>query len=65
MGDLVWVSQTFGDRIIFPDIQLRCNIFSSIIRSVGAGSVVIFSSGTQRFQGMLLWENILRYVPLR
>lgn len=21
MGDLVWVSQIFGDRIIFPDIQ--------------------------------------------
>ena len=65
MGDLVWVSQTFGDRIIFYDIQLRCNIFSSIICSVGTGTVVIFSSGTQRFQGVLLWENILRYVPLR
>ena len=22
MGDLVWVSQTFGDRIIFSDIQM-------------------------------------------
>ena len=21
MGNLVWVSQTFGERIIFPDIQ--------------------------------------------
>ena len=56
MGDLVWVSQTFGDRIIFPDIQL-------IIGSVG--SVVVFSSGAQRFQGMLPLEKNLRYVPLR
>ena len=63
MGDLVCISQTFGDRIIFPDKQLWCNIFSSIICS--AGSVVIFSSGAQRFQGMLPWEKILRYVPLR
>ena len=44
MGDLVWVRvffpQTFGDRILFPDIQLIlwCNIFSSMIRRVGSNS---------------------------
>ena len=30
MGDLVWVSQIFGDRIIFRDVQLWCNIFPAL-----------------------------------